>query len=501
MKLARRSAAVALVVTVGLFVASCTSEDSSDGGNGTEGGPSGTLTVAWDAAPESWAPGADNIDGAVRIPYETLIQQGGEPGEYEPMLATSWEVSDDKVTLELRDDVTFHDGTPFNAEAVKTNLEYVKDEGGAFSSYLASIESVNVIGEYEVELALSRPDPAIEISLASRAGLMASPTAIKSGDVIEAPVGTGPWAYNAEESTPGKSWVFDEYKDYYDPDAFHVERVELVGISDPAARFAALRTGEVDIAEHPSNQAAQAESAGMSTASSPGVHLGVMMIDRGPGGTLEDVDTRRAVCSALDNDAFALVGGEGARTMVGQRFSEGEYGYNPDIKGYDLDEDLARTASGLKLSIGMFDGGLEEVTAIAGEWEKRGIELKTEVIPAARYFADWFKDWDVGFGDNTELHPYLWYSTWFAADGPNNVSGVESPELKAAADAAIAAGTTPEAEALWQEVMMIIHEEALVCVQNNFNTVVAWNPERVSNVELTPFRIAYVDYRKIEVSE
>lgn len=499
MKWVSRKSAAALGVALSLLASSCSSDSSDEENESDGGGHSGTLTAAWDAAPESWEPGADNIDGMMRVPYETLIRRGDAAGEFEPVLATSWEVTDESVTLELRDDVTFHDGTAFNAEAVKVNLEYVQEQGGPFSGYLSSIEAINVVDDYTVELALSRPDPAIEISLASRAGFMASPAAIEDQSIVEAPVGTGPWAFNADDSTAGSTWVFDAYDDYYDPDGFKVARIELVGMSDTAARFAALQTGEVDIAEHPAGEVAQAEAAGLTTELVPGTHIGVLMIDRGPGGKLEDLETRRAVCSAVDNEAYGLVGGEGARTMVDQRFGEGDYGYNPDIVGYDLDEELAGTAAGLDLTIGIFDGAAEDATALAGEYAKHGINLDVQIVPAAKYFADWYKDWDIGLGDNTELHPYLWYATWFAADAPNNVSGVESPELKAAADAAMAAGTTPEAEPLWQEVMRIIDEEALICTQFDFNFVAAWDPDRVKNVELTTFQIADVDYRKIEV--
>lgn len=490
-------------MAVTLVFSGCSSDDSSnESAAGSEGGPSGTLTAAWDAAPENWAPGADNIDGMMRVPYETLIQRTqNNANEFKPMLATDWAVTEGKVTLQLRKDVTFHDGTPFNAEAVKTNLEYVMNEGGAFSGYLRSVQAVNVVDEYTVEIVLKNPDPAIEAALASRAGFMGSPTAIRDGSIQEAPVGTGPWAYDADASSAGTTWVFNYYDGYYEPDAVKVRTINLVGMSDTAARFAAVQSGEVDIAEQPAGQVQQAEAAGLAVESVPGTHVAVMMVDRGPGGTLEDVQTRRAMCSSVDSDAFGLVGGQGARTMMTQRFPEGDYGYNPAIKGWPLNPNLAKQAAGSNLTIGIFDGAAEDAEALAGQFAAQDINLDVQVVPAAQYFSEWFRNWDIGMGDNTEMHPYLWYSTWFAADAPNNASGVESPELKAAADKAIAAGDTPEAEALWQQVMQVINEEALACVHFDFNFVATWNPEKVKNVELFPYWIAFVDYRQIEVVE
>lgn len=501
---------VVACVIGGLVLGGCLGggdSDSDDGGAGTSAagtgdGPSGTLVASWDAAPENWAPGTDNIDGFMRIPYETLIQRTPEsPTEFEPMLATDWELTDDSMTLELRDDVVFHDGTPFNAEAVKTNIEYVQDQGGPFSPYIESIEEVEVIDDNTVELHLSEPDPALEASLASRAGLMGSPAAIEDGSIEQAPVGTGPWQYSEADSDPGTRWVFDYFPDYYDPSQAKVERIELVATDDPAARFAAIRTGEVDIGEHDAAQIAQAEGAGLSTETVPGTHIALFMQDRGPGGQLEDVETRRGVCSGIDTQEFGQVGGEGARVMMTQRFGEGDYGHNPEIEGWDLDPDQAKAAEDADLAIGIFDAVASDAEAIAGQLEEQGISLDVELVPANDYFANWYKNWEVGIGDNTEVHPYQWYKTWFAADAPNNASGVESKELKAAADEAIAAGSSPEAEELWQEVMKIIDDEALVCLHQDFNFAAAWNSDRVSNVVLYPYMIGFVDYRQIEVTE
>jgi len=216
---------------------------------------------------------------------------------------------------------------------------------------------------------------------------------------------------------------------------------------------------------------------------------------------LEDLETREGVCSALDPDTFALVGGEGQRTMKTQRYLESEYGYNPEVTGWTLDEEVAAQASGIKLDVGVFDGVAENGEALAGQLEEQGISLDVDIVPAARYFADWYRSWTIGMGDNTEPHPYQWYKTWFAADAPNNTSGVESEELRAAADAAIAAGSSPEAEALWQEVVRIVNDEALVCLHQDFNFVAAWNPDTVQNVKVIPYMISWVDYRKIEVVE
>ena len=492
----RRGVLAATCLLVSLATAACSGSVDEDPPPAE--GRSGTLVAAWETGPENWAPGSDNNDGIMRVPYETLIQRDpADPKQFIPMLATSWKQTDSAMTLELRDDVVFHDGTPFDAEAVKANIDYVMDGDGPFAGYFSAVDGVEVMDQYTVRINLTTPDPALETTLVSRAGFMGSPTALADGSISDAPVGTGPWVYDESGSTPGTRWVFGPFADYYEPDAVSLDRIELVAMSDPAARFAALRTGEIDVTDFPPSQVEQAEKAGLETVSVPGTSIAVFMVDRGPGGVLEDLETRQGVCSALDPDTFALVGGEGYRTMKSQRYLDTEYGYNPDVTGWTLDEDVAAQAAGISLDIGVFDGVAENAEALAGQLEAQGIDLQVDIVPAARYFADWYSKWSIGMGDNTEPHPFQWYSTWFAADAPNNASGVESPELKAAADAAIAAGSKPEAEALWQEVIKIINDEALVCLHQDFNFVAAWNPKTVDNVHVVPYMISWVDYRQI----
>ncbi|MFV0374800.1 hypothetical protein, partial [Microbacterium sp.] len=93
-----------------------------------------------------------------------------------------------------------------------------------------------------------------------------------------------------------------------------------------------------------------------------------------------------------------------------------------------------------------------------------------------------------------------WYATWFAERGFLNPSGYESPELKAAAQAAIAAGSGDEADALWQEVMrVIIDDEANACAFGIYEQTLAWSTERVAGVQPAPFpyEVNLVDYRAL----
>ncbi|MEY9212124.1 hypothetical protein NI17_007140 [Thermobifida halotolerans] len=203
-----RTSALPLTLAAVLALSACGgSEESADGGGET-------LAVNYAGFPESWAPGADMEAGYMRVPYENLVALDGA-GEITPVLATDWEQTDTELTLTLREGVVFHDGTPFNAEAVKANLESIRGSNGPYAGPLQVIESIDVVDELTVRLNLAEPSPSLLTTLSTRAAPMASPKAIEDGSVAEHPVGTGPWAYDPDASTLGTRMAFTFFPDYW----------------------------------------------------------------------------------------------------------------------------------------------------------------------------------------------------------------------------------------------------------------------------------------------
>ncbi|WP_456279505.1 ABC transporter substrate-binding protein [Bacillus sp. AK128] len=118
-----------------------------------------------------------------------------------PMLAEKWEISNEgkTYTFFLQQGVTFHDGTPFNAEAVKFNFERMMnpEAGSPRASELSAVESIEVVDELTVKVQLSTPFSPFLAALSDRAGMMVSPTAVqeKGEDFANSPVGTGPFKF------------------------------------------------------------------------------------------------------------------------------------------------------------------------------------------------------------------------------------------------------------------------------------------------------------------
>jgi peptide/nickel transport system substrate-binding protein len=190
--------------------------------------------------------------------YDTLVWQD-LGGEFVPGLAKSWEVSDDGLTytFHLRDDVVFHDGTPFNAQAVKFNFDRIADPATKSQKavfMLGPYESTEIVDDYTVKVHFKEPyapflDSASQVYLG-----MASPTAVEKwgADYQLHQVGTGPFimkAYIPKDHltlvcNPDYNWapsIFNHQGPAY------LEEIEFRFFVEPATRALALEGGEADV--------------------------------------------------------------------------------------------------------------------------------------------------------------------------------------------------------------------------------------------------------------
>ena len=131
--------------------------------------------------------------------FDTLIDFDSKTLELKPGLAKAWRYTDPKtLVLDLVEGVRFHDGTPFNPEAVKFNLERSKtDPRSNVKADVTTLESVAVTGPSQVTLKLNRPNAGLATMLTDRIGCMVSPKSVadRGGNVDRHPVGTGPFKF------------------------------------------------------------------------------------------------------------------------------------------------------------------------------------------------------------------------------------------------------------------------------------------------------------------
>ena len=244
----KRIAAMASAAALVAVLAACGGGDAGGGEEPVDEEPR-VLRIGISAALTSLDPARSATPGIIFLTpvYEALILRDAE-GLLQPGLATEWNLNDDATELELtlREGVEFHDGTPFDAEAVKANLDAAPDRGGQVASQLAIVTDVEVDDEQHVTLSLSRPASDILAVLASEAGMMISPEALGSEDLGTNPVGTGPFTVDEQNQT---GIFYDAWDGYWNPDRIKLDRIEiLTGLDDDSARLNAVLTDEVQLA-------------------------------------------------------------------------------------------------------------------------------------------------------------------------------------------------------------------------------------------------------------
>ncbi len=245
-----------------------------------------------------------------------------------PELATDWSFSDDglRLVMNLRDGVTFHDGTPFDAEAVVANMERTRNlPESRRKSEVASVENVEASGPLEVTFTLSAPDATLLAQLSDRAGMMMSPTAFEASglDFGNEPVCSGPYSF--VERIAQDRIVLEKYPEHWNSDAYSIDEVTYLPIPDGAVRLANLRSGDLDMVERLQATDAPAVKEAEDLQYAEAVSLGYQGITvnldngaRGDNPMGNDPRVRRAFSLAIDREALNQVVFEGANAPGNQ---------------------------------------------------------------------------------------------------------------------------------------------------------------------------------------
>ncbi|WP_065960203.1 ABC transporter substrate-binding protein [Curtobacterium sp. UCD-KPL2560] len=265
----RRPTSIAGAAALLLALTACTGGGAATSASTPQTG--GTLTYAsGDAEPTCLDP---HVGG--NYPQALLSTQFVEgltaldDGKPVPALARSWTTSDDGTTMTfaLRDDVTFSDGTPFDAAAVVANIEHVQDPATASSTgYLAlqSITKATATDDHTVTLTLSRPDSALLESFSQPWVGMESPKALQRPQATncESPVGTGPFTVTAwkhgDRVTLAKNTRYTPLTGSTKP---RLDGITWRFLPDSTSRYAALQSGQVDVIDNAQPDQLKAASA------------------------------------------------------------------------------------------------------------------------------------------------------------------------------------------------------------------------------------------------
>lgn len=250
-----RSLAVAsLALAVGLGLSACVPSQDDEGASDDR------ISLAMVLPPRSGlSPFSDDAFKLSRWrTAETLVSLDAD-GQARPMLATQWEQTAPRTwTFQVRDGVTFHDGTTLDADAVVTALTAAA-AASPLPRILDGVElDVSTPAPGVVEVSTATPDPLLPQRLSSPQLAVLAPTAYDGGAVDPVGTGTGPFAL--QESNGAAGATLDRYDDYWGEPA-QVSGIDVSYVPDGTARAAALRTGDADIVEAvPVSQAAQVDA-------------------------------------------------------------------------------------------------------------------------------------------------------------------------------------------------------------------------------------------------
>ncbi|MGV2982121.1 ABC transporter substrate-binding protein [Microbacterium sp. AGC85] len=354
-----------------------------------------TLKLGTMSLPNSLDP-VDAIGGAMpffQAVYDTLILRAPD-GTFEPMLATEWSYDESQtvLSLTLRDDVAFDDGTPFDAAAAKANLDRFRDSGGPNAAYLTGAE-IAVIDDTHITITLPQADPGLIFYLTDSAGLMANPTKFAEEDaLVTTPDGTGAYVLDTDETAIGTTWAYDRRDDYWgeEPD---FSTLTISVFDNENAIVNGLKTGQLDSAlvQNTDQQLAAEQDTNLTMQDVMFDFQGVLLFDRDGVVTpaLADPKVRQALNYAVDRETLLSVVREGRGEVTSQVWGTDTQGYDEALdEYYDHDPEKAKE---LLAEAGYADGfelTLPRLTTIVTDNIASSLQADMEAIGVTLTWAD-----------------------------------------------------------------------------------------------------------------
>lgn len=347
-----KSIFITLFVALILVVSGCSQSSGTNQGvqssatDNTSSNPvsGGELSYALATSPDTLDPHRSGLAVSVRVfrtIFDSLVVQDTD-NNIQPWLAKEWTVSEDgkSYTFKLRDDVKFHDGTPFNAEAVKYNFDRIlnpETKAGNSTALLDPYESAEVVDEFTVKLNLSTPSSSFLGNLSQAMLAIVSPTAAeKHGDQFgKNPVGTGPfkfvnWTENADiqvEKNSDYNWGPSNLEN---KGQAYLDKVTFKIIPEEATRVGSVQSGQVLAAETipPQNIVSLENDPNTQILKVNTLGLPYTLFFNQREEPWNNVDVRRAVLQAVDVNAIL-------KTLYFDTYERAWSPITPGILGYD----------------------------------------------------------------------------------------------------------------------------------------------------------------------
>ncbi|MGW9825551.1 peptide/nickel transport system substrate-binding protein [Brevibacterium pityocampae] len=390
---ARLSAAVIGTALLGAGCAPPRQQVSAVGEAGD--GQLGRLTWGW-RLPTTW-------DSAKGIGYDvhvlSLVYSGltrlGPDGALQPDLAESWTYNGtgDAVTFHLRPNLTYSDGTPVDAAAVKAGLERSRDLPGATSGQsLAIIQDITADSATDVTLHLAEVSYQLPLLLAGLIGHLVSPAAIESGAELNiAPVGAGPFVL--AEYVPGSHATLRRNPNHWNAAEILLDELQVVPRPAEAVAYAGLRSGQYDLAHVDDSQILPLEQSGFSVIGGTCFNVHTIEVNNRHA-PFDDPRVVEAFNRAIDREGIIEGPLFGHGEPDWQPFSRGVQGYDPELhRRWDHDPEEAHRLlaeaghpDGISVTFHVIgdagnDTSRKIAEAVQAQVTEAGFDLRLEIAP------------------------------------------------------------------------------------------------------------------------
>ena len=328
--------------------------------------------------------------------FETLTKINSD-GSVSPLLAEKWEVSPDlkSYTFTLRKGVKFHNGEPFNAQAVKFSFERAAAEKSTNKDKrtFSSMASVAAIDEHTVVILNKELDPDFLFLMGQATAIIVEPKSVDTN--ATKPVGTGP--YKLDVWNKGSSVVLTKWDGYRSAAAVKIKKVTFRFISDPAAQVAALLAGDIDAFPRVTPRSVpQFKNNAKFQVLVSGSRAKTILAINNKKKPLDDVRVRRAIAAAIDRKAVIEGAGDGYGAPIGSHYVPGAFGFvdTTGINPFNIEKAKALLAeAGIKTPLELSlklpppayarQGG----EVIAAQLAKIGIIAKIENVEWAQWLS------------------------------------------------------------------------------------------------------------------
>lgn len=445
-----------------------------------------TLNVLQSEAPRSMDPGDQTatFTAAVLDPmYEGLLRRNPEL-KLEPALATEWSADASGLvwTFKLRPGVSFHDGAPFNAEAVVKNFERHLDtkRGLAASGRVrAVLDAVRAVDDMTVEFKLKGPYPAFLALLTTGPCLMVSPKADAAGTVGRAAVGTGP--YKLVEYKTGEFVLMDKFAGYWGKPG-GTDQIKWTWSAEQSVLNMAMQSGDADVVNPLPPIFAKAVEANpklrLSNTDGSAVFWVSLNTKLKP---LDDVRVRQALNFATDKPALVQAIMTGFAKPANSPLAAVTPGYDAALNPYPTDiakaKDLLKQAGlpdGFSMSVAVQEPEARIAEVLQGMWAKAGVKLEVRKMESGVWSKAAFgkpeekeaaglgsvlASWSSGVnGADLQLRPLYHSGNWSPASA--NLGFYASPTVDGLIDKAASTLDETARNAIYGEAQKVINTDA-----------------------------------------